>query len=113
MVLHHILNHSGFFIESPASSDSYVFPCCYLNAVDKISVPDRLKPRVGKPKHKHVLNGFLPKKMINPVNLLLLSYIMYPFVYFYRSNPAIPERLFNYNSSPACSLSAGKDCGLQ
>src|ERR1035437_2143807 len=108
MVLNHILYHSGFFIKSSSRSNPYMFTGSYLNTVNKISVPDRLKPRVRKPEYKHVLDSLLPKKMINPVNLFLLHYTVYFLVQFYCCNPAVPKRFFNYNSSPSDFFSFSK-----
>jgi len=42
---------------------------CYLDAVDVISVPDRLEDGVCEPEDEYVLNGFFSEIVVDSVDL--------------------------------------------
>ena len=70
MILHHVAQSACGFVVTGTTFHTERFCRRDLHMVDVVRVPERREDRVGKAKHKDVLRGFLPQKMIDSVRLL-------------------------------------------
>ncbi len=69
MVLHHIPQSARLLIVSASPLHANAFRCGDLNVVNITTVPKRLKDAVGKTKGENVLDGFLPKVMVDAIRV--------------------------------------------
>ena len=74
MILHHIPQSSGSFIESSTLLDTQVFYCGNLYIVDIITVPKRFKDAVSKAESKNILRRFFAQEVVYTVNLLFFEH---------------------------------------
>ena len=66
VVLDHVADRAGFFVEAAATLHAERFGHRDLHALDAIAVPDRLEELVGEPERKDIENGFLAQIVVDP-----------------------------------------------
>src|SRR5271156_6276677 len=64
---------AGTLIKFAAAFDADGLGGGDLNMVDMVAIPQRLEQAIGETQHHDVLHGLLAKKMVDPINLMLLQ----------------------------------------
>ena len=76
MVLDHVAYGSVLVVECAASFDAEIFSHGDLNALDVVSIPERLDESVRKAKNDQILHGSLAQVVVNSINRWLGQYGM-------------------------------------
>ena len=66
VVLDHVADRAGFFVEGAATLHAEVLGHRDLHALDAIAVPDRLEELVGEPERQDVEDRFLAQVVVDP-----------------------------------------------
>src|SRR5579862_5570573 len=99
MVLDHIPDRSGLIVEGASPLDPEVFRHGDLDALDLVTVPERLQERVREAKEDHVMHRPLPKVMVDAEDGGLVKDCEQSAVKLLCRGPVVSERLFDNNAS--------------
>src|SRR5262245_23422924 len=108
MVWHHVPERTRFFIVAASLLDTDGFGRRDLNMIDVSAVPDRLEDGIAKAEHQQVLDGFLPKVMIDTINLVLVEHLPDFRVQRPRRFQIAPKWLLDDHASPVALHLAGQ-----
>ena len=73
MVLHHVANRSGLFVERAATLHAERFGHRDLHAGHVVAIPDGLEKRIRKAKVEQVLHRPLAEKMVDAKDVRLVE----------------------------------------
>src|SRR3989442_1629605 len=103
VVLHHIANGAGLFVEPPPSLETEPFRHRDLHALDVMAVPHRLEERVREPEQQEILYRLLAEIMVDAEDALLIEYLMQRRVERPCTREVAPEWLFHHDARVACA----------
>ena len=100
VALNHVAHGASGFVEGGATLDAEGFGSGDLDAVDIITVPERLENSVAEAKDQHVLDGFFAEVVIDAVNLRFIEGFQNLGVKFLGRGQVPAERLFDDDARP-------------
>src|SRR5262245_42572740 len=100
MVRHHVAECPSFLVITRPTGDTQSFGSGYLDVIDVVSIPDRLKHRVAKTEYEYVLNSIFTKVVIDSVDLFLLKNFRNLLVQRLSGLEVSAKRFLNHNPSP-------------
>src|SRR5262249_27842108 len=103
VVLDHIADCAGLFVETSASFDAEIFGHRYLNASYVIAIPDRLEKGIAKTRVQNILNRFLTEKMIDTEYGCLLEDVAQNLIELFRRFQIASEWFFDDYASILCA----------
>src|SRR6266542_506164 len=74
MILHHIANRAGLFVEGSAPSHSEILSHGDLHTIHKVAVPHRLEYEVRKAENQKVLHRRFSQIVVDPENMAFVEY---------------------------------------
>ena len=98
--MEHVSQNPGFLVVPGAATDNRLFRRGNLDVVNMVSIPNRLKNRVGKPQNHDVGNGFFAEVMVDSINLRFVKPLMNKRIERNRRRSVRSKRLFKNNSPP-------------
>ena len=101
VVLDHVAKRPGLLVVGAAILDADRLGHRELDVVDITPVPDRLEDRVGEPEDQHVLDGFLPEVVVDPVDLGFVERAVGDRVELARRLQVAAERLLDHDARGA------------
>src|SRR5262245_36002144 len=108
MVRYHVAQRARAVIELASGLDPDRLGGGDLDVTHVVAVPKWLKDAVGKSQHQDVLDSFLAKEMIDPINLVFPQNSLDLRVEGARRGEVVPERLFDDHAAPTAVRLAGQ-----
>src|ERR1035437_380505 len=104
MIWDHVAKSTGRVVIAATLFDAEFLGNRYLDVIDKVAVPDRLKDAVAKTKHQNVLNGFLAEIMIDAIDLTFFYQLQQIGIKTFCRFEIASKRLFINESPPVAIL---------
>src|SRR5215471_16078352 len=95
MVLYHITDGPGLIVKSASPLNSKLLRQRDLHAFDIVPIPEGFQKRVCEPEVQHVLNGPLPKVMVNTEYRFLGKSADQDLIQFLRRDEVCSKRFFD------------------
>ena len=100
MIGHHVAQRASLLVKFSAMLDTDRLCSGDLKVINMFSIPHWLEETVGKAESHNVLDRFLAKKVIDPINLILLQMLENLPVERFSRSQVVAERFFNNDTPP-------------
>src|SRR5215472_15324996 len=104
MVLYHVTDGPGLIVKSASPLNSKLLRQRNLHAFDIVAIPEGFQKRVCEPEVQHVLNGPLPKVMVNPEYRFLSKSAYQDSIQLLGCDKVRSKRFFDDDAGAGCTV---------